>query len=183
MAVTEKAPVEQVTMTDARVVEFAGKRKLLKDSFVDASGAVTIRLDFRNGETRSFQVPASLTAKFAAHGAEQKLGDEIAGVDDVDDCVLAVDDLIGRLNVGEWSTKRESNGMAGTSILVRALAEFRSIPVDKVKAFLANKTQAQKIAMRDSAELKPIVVRLEQEKAAKSKGPAVDTAALFTELD
>ena len=53
------------------------------------------------------------TTKFAAHGAEQKLGDEIAGLEDVDDCVIAIDSLIDRLYNGEWSVKREAGGMAG----------------------------------------------------------------------
>ena len=46
--------VETVTMTDGRVVDFAGKRKLLKESSVNADGKVQVRLDFRNGETRLF---------------------------------------------------------------------------------------------------------------------------------
>jgi hypothetical protein len=75
---------EKVTLTDGRVVEFAGKRKLLKETIVDGT-SVSVRLDFRNGETRTFTVPADMVLRFAGHGAEQKLGDETAGVDDVDD--------------------------------------------------------------------------------------------------
>ena len=173
--------VETVTMTDGRVVDFAGKRKLLKESSVNADGKVQVRLDFRNGETRLFTLPDNLMAKFAAHGAEQKLGDEIAGLNDVEDCVLAVDELIDRLYNGEWSVKREANGMAGTSVLVRALVEHTGKTVEQIKQFLSGKSQAEKVALRNNPKIKPIVDRIESEKAAKKT--SVDTDALLGELD
>lgn len=172
--------VETVTMEDARIVEFAGKRKLLKSSTVTPEGQVAIRLDFRNGATRLFTVPDSLLNKFAAHGAEQKLGDEIAGLDDTDDCVMAVDELIDRLYNGEWGVKREANGMAGTSVLARALVELTGKTREQIKDFLAGKTQAEKVALRNSAKVKPIVERIESEKV--QKGSKVDTEALLGEL-
>lgn len=179
MAKTEPQ-VETVTMTDGRVVDFAGKRKLLKESFVAAEGIVQVRLDFRNGDTRLFTIPGQLLSKFAAHGAEQKLGDEIAGLDDVGDCVLAVDELIDRLYNGEWGVKREANGMAGTSTLLKALVEHTGKTVEQIKAFLANKSQAEKVALRNNAKIKPIVERIEAEKAAKKTN--VDTDAMLGEL-
>lgn len=173
--------VETVTMTDGRVVDFAGKRKLLKESSVTADGKVQVRLDFRNGETRLFTIPDNLMAKFAAHGAEQKLGDEIAGLNDVEDCVLAVDELIDRLYNGEWSVKREANGMAGTSVLVRALVEHTGKPVEAIKQFLSGKSQAEKVALRNNPKIKPIVERIEAEKASKKAN--VDTDAMLGELE
>lgn len=173
--------VETVTMTDGRVVDFAGKRKLLKESSVTADGKVQVRLDFRNGETRLFTIPDNLLNKFAAHGAEQKLGDEIAGLNDVEDCVLAVDELIDRLYNGEWSVKREANGMAGTSVLVRALVEHTGKPVEAIKQFLAGKSQAEKVALRNNPKIKPIVERIEAEKASKKAN--VDTDAMLGELE
>jgi hypothetical protein len=173
-----KAEVEVVQMKDGRSVDFVGKRKLLKESIFAENGEVSVRLDFRNGETRTYTIPESLTAKFAAHGAEQKLGDETAGIDDTDDMVLAVDELIGRLTGPEgWSTRREGSGMAGTSVLLRALVEFSGKTTEQVKEFLTGKSQAEKLALRNSAKLKPIVDRLEAEKAAK--GAKVDTDALL----
>ena len=172
--------VETVTMQDQRIVEFSGKRKLQKESFITASGEVQIRLDFRNGETRLFTIPSDMLTKFAAHGAEQKLGDEMAGLDDIEDCVLAVDNLIDRLYNKEWSVKREANGMAGTSVLVRALVEHTGNTVEKIKAFLANKSQAEKVALRSNPKIKPIVERIEAEKAAKKTN--INTDALLDEL-
>ncbi len=175
-----KAEVATVTMTDGRVVEFAGKRKLLKESFERADGTLAVRLDFRNGQSRTFDLPATMIPKFATHGAEQKLGDEIAGLDDVEDCVLAVDELIERLNKGEWGQARESNGLAGTSVLARALCELKGLPMEKVKIFLSGKSQAEKVALRGNPAVKAIVERIEAEKA--TKGPKVDTDAMLGEL-
>ena len=180
---SEKAEttVETVPMSDGRIVDFAGKRKLLKESSVTADGKVAVRLDFRNGETRLFTLPDALLNKFAAHGAEQKLGDEIAGLTDVEDCVLAVDELIDRLYNGEWSVKREANGMAGTSVLVRALVEHTGKTVEQIKQFLSGKSQAEKVALRNNPKIKPIVERIEAEKASKKAN--VDTDAMLGELE
>lgn len=181
MAAKETA-VETVTMLDGRVVDFPGKRRLLKESVIE-DGKVVVKFDFRNGEARQFVIPDALMQKFAAHGAEQKFGDETAGLEDIDDAVLAIDNLMDRLNLGEWGIKREANGMAGTSILVRALVESTGKDVAVIKGFLANKTHAEKVALRGNPKIKPIVERLEAEKAAKSNAKsAVDTDGLLAEL-
>jgi hypothetical protein len=179
MAATPTA-IETVKMDDGKIVEFAGKRKLLKTSLIDDKG-IYLRMDFRNGEVRTFTMPESLYERFAAHGAEQKFGDEIAGLDAIDDCVLAIDDLMARMEAGDWNVKREANGMAGTSVLLKALVEVTGKDVAAIKTFLADKTQAQKVALRNSPKLKPTVDRIEAEKA--SKGSKVDTDALLGELD
>ena len=181
MSAKTETQIETVTMTDGRLVDFAGKRKLLKESSVNADGKVQVRLDFRNGETRLFTLPDALLNKFAAHGAEQKLGDEIAGLTDTEDCVLAVDELIDRLYNGEWSVKREANGMAGTSVLVRALVEHTGKTVEQIKQFLNGKSQAEKVALRNNPKIKPIVERIEAEKASKKAN--VDTDAMLGELE
>lgn len=185
---TEAAPVaakpakevEVVKTSDGREVEFVGKRKLIKESLFPEGGLPQIRLDFRNGETRLFQVTPELLNRFAAHGAEQKLGDETAGTEDVDDMVLEVDALIDRLSKNEWSTRREGGGMSGTSVLLKALVEFSKKSVEDVKKFLTGKTPAEKMALRNSSQLKPIVEKLEAEKVAKSA--KVDTEALLGQL-
>lgn len=177
---TEKVAV---TMSDGRTVEFNKKQKLVKSSAIADNGDVTITLDFVNGETRQFALARdnALFSRFAAHGAEQKLGDAIAGETEVADAVLSVDDLLGRLNGGEWNIQRAAGAFAGTSILIQALVEASGKTVDEIKGFLANKTQAEKLALRRSDKLRPIIERLESEKASKSKN-AVDTSALLGEL-
>lgn len=168
---------ETVKMSDGRLVDFPGKRQLIKTSSLDG---MSVTLDFRNGETRVFTLPPAMVNQFALHGAEQKLGDEIAGLKEIDDAVMAVDELIDRLYNGEWGVKREASGMAGTSVLARALVEVTGKPIEKVKEFLKAKTQAEKIALRADTRIKTVVDRLEAAKVAK--GAQVDTSALLNEL-
>ena len=177
------APKERVEVTvkmqDGRDVVFVGKRKLLKETIIDGD-KVSVRLDFINGETRLFPCPANLLLKAAGHGLEQKLGDEVAGVTDVDDQVIAIDELIDRLALGEWTTVRTSSGVAGTSVLFKALVEvYTNKTPEELKAFLKTKNMADKLALRNSARLKPVVDRLEAEKASGSK---VDAEALLAGL-
>lgn len=195
--------VEKVKMEDGREVEFVGKRRMLKESVFTTDGLLDyVRFDFRNGRVVKFtpnrELKTSdgvlLTEMFIGHGIEQKLGDEAASpVDkdgnpvDIDDVVLDIEALIARLSQDpvEWSMRRESGGMAGTSVLIQALIELskgsgdpeKVKTVEQVKAFLKDKTQADKMALRQSPKLKPIVERLEAEKAAK--GSKIDADALL----
>lgn len=185
-----KTEVESVLMSDSRIVDFPGKKILQKESLInEATGEIAVRLDFRNGETRLVPLRQDMISKYAAHGAEQKLGDEIAGVKkesggeeaDIEDKVLVMDALIERLAAGEWATKRDASGMAGTSVLLRAMVEVTGKPVEALKTYLSTKTQAQKIALRDSDKFRATVARIEAEKA-KSKKP-VDITADLAELE
>lgn len=177
-----KAEVVEVTMSDGRKVEFAGKRKMLKETLIDGA-KVAVRLDFRNGNTILFPIPDVLLLKAAGHGIEQKLGDETAGEEDVDDMQLAVEELAERLatqGLEGWSQKREGGVMSGTSALLKALVELTGKSVDEVKLFLKDKKQAEKLALRNSPKVKPIIDRLEAEKASKAAN--VDTDALLGQL-
>lgn len=184
---TVKTPVQ---MTDGRTVEFTSKQKLNKSSTIGEDGSVTGVFDFRNGETRTFTIPAELLHRFAAHGMEQKLGDSIAGETDLDDAVLSFDDLLTRLNAGEWNVGRSGSGgsFAGSSVTLKALFEVRNAQTDeektKIKDWFGTKTQAEKLALRRMDAIAPIVARLEAEKASSSKTKSsVDAGALFGELD
>jgi len=172
--------VEEVTMSDGRKVSFAGKRKAIKSSdFVD--GAVQVRIDFRNGVSKLYTVPAQHVPKSACHGGEQKFGDSYAGVDDVEDMIQCCDAVQENLNKGDWSARVEGSGIAGSSVLARALAELQpNKSMEDIKVWLKAKTQADKMALRQSSKLKPIIERLEAEKVAKAS--KVDTGALLAEL-
>lgn len=181
--------VTTVTMKDGRVVEFVGKRKLLKEN-CDHDGKPAVRLDFINGETRVVPVNVGhthenkngLLTELAQHGLKQKLGDEIAGLEDIEDAVMAVDDLIDKMKAGQFNQARQGDGQAGASILVKALIEVTGKDVETIKGFLKDKTPAEKKALRSSEGIAPVVARLEAEKAARSKGPAVDVNALLGQL-
>lgn len=180
-----KTEVETVTMTDGRVVEFAGKKKMLKEGLTMPDGSLAIRIDFRNGEFRTYPLRSDMLPKFATHGAEQKYGDYLAGAKDdngqpleVEDMILELDGLHTQLFTdGDWKTARDASGMAGTSILARALAEFKSKPIADILASLKDRTHKEKMALRLNPKIKPIVDRLEAEKAAK--GAKVDTDAIL----
>lgn len=184
----KKATVyEDVNMDNGDVVRFAGKRRMVKSSEVSKDGfTVTTVMHFRNGETRQFTVEANapLFSKFAAHGIEQKFGDEIAGLDDVEDAVLAIDELIDRLDGGrgEWGQKREVSGLAGASVLLRALVQHSGKSADAVKAYLAGKTSAEKLALRKNAAIAPIIAELEANKKKKEPKAPMDTTELLGEL-
>lgn len=194
-AAKPKAVVEKVKMTDGREVDFAGKRKMLKTVVIDREkNTVSVRFDFRNGETRSFQVPSTLALDCAGHGASQKIGDETAGEDDIDDMVIAVDAIIHRLLAGDWSAEREAgDGFSGASVVIKAIVEVSGKSVDDVKAFLDKKladdksrggklTRAALYASfrNPTSKTGQVIERLEREK--KSKNNAVDADALMTEL-
>lgn len=189
--------VEKVQMEDGRTVEFVGKRRMLKESVFNDSGYLEhVRFDFRNGRVVKFSPDRTLKTSdgkllsemLIGHGAEQKLGDEAASpLDkdgnpvDIEDVVLDIEALIDRLSKDpvEWSVRRESGGMAGTSILIKALLEFNpGQTLDQVKAKLKDKTQAEKLALRAHPKIKPIVERLEAEKIAK--GAKVDADQLLS---
>lgn len=180
MATKKETVYTTVTMDDGRIVEFAGKRKMAKEAIFGKDGSIQIRADFVNGETRFLTLNDKLLAEYAAHGASQKLGDEIAGIEDVEDAVMAIDELLDRLHAGDWSVKRAGAEMAGTSVLAKALIEVTGKAPADIKAFLSGKTQAEKLALRQNPKIAPIVQRIEAEKASKKE--VVDTEALLSEL-
>lgn len=184
---------EAVELTDGRTVEFAGKRKLRKEVIIEG-GAVSVRFDFRNGETRTFTVPESLLLDCAGHGASQKIGDDVAGVDDIDDMVVGIDAMIARLNAGNWSAERaEGDGFSGASVVIKAIAEVTGKSIDSVKAFLQSKLdqaaakgekltrQALYKSFRNPAsKTGQVIQRLELEKTSKS---SVNSDDLLGELE
>ena len=171
--------VEVVKMSDGREVSFAGKRKAIKSSdFVD--GKVQVRVDFRNGTSKLYTVGEQHIPRAACHGLEQKFGDSYAGVEDIEDMIACCDKVDENLAAGDWSARVEGSGIAGSSILARALSELTGKSLEDIKAWLKPKSQADKMALRASSKLKPIIERLEAEKVAKAS--KVDTAALLGEI-
>ena len=193
--VKPKAEVESVKMQDGRTVGFAGKRKMMKEVLIDHhKNEVSVRFDFRNGETRTFAIPNKLALDFCGHGASQKIGDETAGEEDVDDMVIAVDTIIERLEKGEWSAERAvGDGFSGASVVVKAIAEVSGKSAADVKAFLQKKlddatAKGQKLSRADlyasfrnpTTKTGAIIERLEREK--KSKASVVNADDLLKEL-
>jgi hypothetical protein len=89
---------ECVLMRDGRFVDFPTGRKILSSQYIDVDGAVCVRLDFLNGETRTFKVRADMLLRFAAEGAEHLLRASALGERDIDTVVTLVDQRISQLN-------------------------------------------------------------------------------------
>lgn len=187
---------EEVTMADDRVVKFAGKRKVNKETIIDpaciaqdgdllqlTTGAIKLRMDFRNGETRLINIPLSLLARFAGHGAEQKYGDELASPADkpltVEDMVVAIDDLDSVIQSGSWGRERAAGGgaVSGASVVVQAIMQVTGKDAAFVKAFLQKKLDADpaltRRALYDSFSAEgtktcDVIRKLEAAKSAKN---------------
>lgn len=124
----KRPPVEvtKVVMTDGREVEFTGAKKRMDKEIILGADSVAVRFDFKNGETRTFTVPNELLLLAAGHGVSQKVGDETAGDDKVEDMVLHVDEMLERLSRGPdgWNKQRgEGDSFSGASLVVKALVE------------------------------------------------------------
>jgi len=187
-----------VMMTDGRVVQFAGDRKVDKSVLADESGAyVGVRFDFRNGETRSVhlsELSESIVQYASCHGLLQKIGDEWSGVTAIEDIVLTCEEMIKRLQGGAWEAEgRGGSGdsMAGASIVIRAFVEASGKTADEVKSFLEAKLAAGKESgltrqklyasfRNPTSKVGQIIRRLEDERAAKAA--AVDADAVLAEM-
>lgn len=214
----KKTEVESVKMSDGRTVDFAGKRKVVKSTIIDESkiesdgnilqiqaGAISIRMDFRNGETRTYPLPLageSGIAKFAGHGGEQKFGDELAittkpGEEppSLEDMVVWTDDLNAVIQSGKWGKGRAEGGggVAGASLVLKALMEVTGKDLTFVKDFL-EKTLAKNEGLTRPALYKSfrnanlptgkVIARLEAEKKAAedAKAPPVDVYGLVADM-
>jgi uncharacterized small protein (DUF1192 family)/YHS domain-containing protein len=167
----------EVKFADHNSFNFGEKSKVKKQTHIK-DGIPGVTFYFSNGEMRTFEVPEDLVAKAAAHGVSQKIGDAFAGVDSVEDCILAFDEMVDRLAKGEWNAEREVGASAsGASVLARAIAEFSGKPIEEVKAKLSTLSPKAKVQMRSNASLRPIIDRLEAERT--KKGDPVDTDAVL----
>ena len=151
-----------------------------------------LALTFANGETITMRGDAlnSDVQQYAMmHGLKQKLVDaaaisrnpETGRPATVEDKYQAVKTVYDRLLTGQWNATREGGGNAG-GLLLQALCRMyagRKTP-DELKAFLADKSDAEKTALRKNPRVAQIIedIRAEQGKAAN-----IDTDELLGELE
>ena len=104
------------------------------------------------------------------------------------DAVEAIDQLMQRLDAGDWTKEREGGtGLAGASILTKAMVEFTGTSPQQVRDYLSKLDNKTKVALRNSPELGPIVKRLEDEAKARAEArgkaaPVIDVAAVLAGL-
>ena len=152
----------------------------------------TLTLTFANGETLTMRADAlnSNVQQYAMmHGLKQKLVDaaaisrnpETGRAATVDDKYQAVNAVYNRLLSGQWNATREGGGNVG-GLLAQALTRMYAgrKTAEDIKAFLAEKTDAEKTALRKNPRVAAIIedIRAEQGKAAN-----IDTDELLGELE
>lgn len=111
----------------------------------------------------------------SAHGLKQKISDSYAEAKgDVDIAYGLAKDMVNRLQEGSWNIV--TAGLARESLLAKALAELTNQPLEDCISKLADKSKEERAAMRKHPQLKPILLRMEAERA-QARADAAQAAA------
>ena len=151
-----------------------------------------LTLSFANGETLTLRADALSTdiqQQAMLHGLKQKLVDaaaisrnpETGRAASVEDKFQAVKTVFDRLLAGQWNATREGGGATG-GLLLQALCRMYAgrKTADELKAFLADKSDAEKTALRKNPRVAQII---EEIRAETGKATNIDTDGLLGELE
>lgn len=149
-------------------------------------------IEFAHGkriELNPVDLADSVYKQAVYHGLKQKLVDaaaisrnpETGRSASIEDKYQAVKTVYDRLLAGAWNATREGGGATG-GLLLQALMRMyagRKTP-DQLREFLADKTDAEKTALRKNPRVAQIIedIRIETGKAAN-----IDTDGLLGELE
>ena len=151
-----------------------------------------LHLKFANGQELAItasQLSDHVMEYAIFHGLKQKLVDaaaisrnpETGRAASVEDKYQAVKTVFDRLLGGQWNATREGGGNAG-GLLMQALVRMYTgrKTVEDIKAFLTEKSDAEKTALRKNPRVAQIIedIRAEQGKTAN-----IDTDELLGELE
>ena len=151
-----------------------------------------LHLRFANGQELAItasQLTNHVMEYAIFHGLKQKLVDaaaisrnpETGRAATVEDKYQAVKTVFDRLLAGQWNATREGGGTTG-GLLLQALVRMYAgrKTAEDIKAFLAEKSDAEKTALRKNPRVAQIIedIRAEQGKAA-----SIDTDELLGELE
>lgn len=193
-----KTEYEDVTMETGETVKFPGKRQLVKTVTIDPEEeTVAVRFDLRNGrviQVSSSDISTTTLLSALGHGISQKCGDECAGLKEVDDMALAIEEMVDRLKKGEWTATREaSDSFSGASVVIRAICEVSGKTPEEVKTYLQKKidsaaARGEKLTRNQlyrsfrstSSPTGAVIARMEQE--ALEKSSKVSAKDLLAEL-
>ena len=151
-----------------------------------------LHLKFSNGQELAItasQLSNHVMEYAIFHGLKQKLVDaaaisrnpETGRAATVEDKYQAVKIVFDRLLAGAWNATREGGGATG-GLLLQALVRMyagRKTP-DELKAFLADKSDAEKTALRKNPRVATII---EEIRAETGKVASIDTDELLGELE
>lgn len=161
------------------------------EATVETDGALV--LAFRHGEVLRLH-PESLNPEIQRmamlHGLKQKLVDAAAISRDTTtgraatiatkyDAVREIFDRITGENPS-WNKPRAGGAGGQGGLLARAIARYKSVPVEAAKAYLDRLTDAQKQALRVDPRIAAVINELRAESA---KPAGIDTDALLGGLD
>lgn len=119
--------------------------------------------------------PANIKGFMVFHGSKQKIGDEYADLDTVEDCMEAAREMDDRLADGKWFADKQA--FKGVSIVMRAIMMAYSVSEEEARNFLKPLSAQEKAALKASAELKPFVDQIEAE-----RGKGIDTKSILSKL-
>jgi hypothetical protein len=142
--------------------------------------STTLHLMFADGTSiviDSGELNADILQQATMHGLKQKLVDAAAmskGAT-IDEKYEAVLDVAERLRAGEWNKKREAGEGGGNGgLLFRALCELSPAKSpDSIRAFLAEKSNEQKSAMRAVPRVAAAIDRLRASKVNAEDGESL----------
>lgn len=151
-----------------------------------------LHLKFANGQELAItasQLTNHVTEYAIFHGLKQKLVDaaaisrnpETGRAASVEDKYQAVKTVYDRLLAGAWNAAREGGGATG-GLLLQALVRMYAgrKTLDELKAFLADKSDAEKTALRKNPRVARII---EEIRAETGKSANIDTDELLGELE
>ena len=167
-----------------------------KDIEASVGNDGTLILEFRHGETLRVH-PETLNPEIQRaamlHGLKQKLVDAAAISRDtatgraatITTKFEAVKEVFDRITgVGgeapSWNKPRAGGAGGAGGLLARAIARYKSVPVEAAKAYLERLTDAQKQALRVDPRIAAVINELRLESA---KPAGIDTDALLGGLD
>ncbi len=167
---TKAAPAQRtpVTFEDGQTLEFVGKTSMLTKHTVNPDGSIVSSLYFKNGTSQSRTFPATLATALIEHGLEQKIRDAGAGAENLDDYIGKIENVCDQLESGTFSKERaKSTGpTANARELAAAIAKVKGVAETQAAAWLATKTPAEKIKLRN---MPAIQMEIAQMRAAKAK--------------
>lgn len=154
----------------------------------------TLVLTFRHGEILRIH-PESLAPEIQRaamlHGLKQKLVDAAAISRDTAtgraativtkyNAVKEIFDRITHATAPSWNKPRAGGAGGQGGLLARAIARFKSVPVEAAKAYLERLADAQKQALRVDPRIATIINEL---RAESTKPAGINTDALLNGLD
>lgn len=161
------------------------------EATIESDGSLV--LTFRHGEMLRLH-PESLTPEIQRvamlHGLKQKLVDAAAISRDTAtgraatvatkfNAVREIFDRITHATAPSWNKPRAGGAGGQGGLLARAIARYKSVPVEAAKAYLDRLTDAQKQALRVDPRIATIINELRLESA---KPAGIDADALLDGL-